>query len=247
MAFQISSAHESPVYYVTFDDFARPLKDEPAVGGGCKVCLKTSLKDFSSSWRHCIKELKSEVLSSTVLCLILWTLLSSGVVTGTTETTPHQVTMATTNPNPSHELTSRRSRRTIDLRDQSTFEMAEFIAARDERESALTAGRALIDEGTRSFAIEHYNQLALRKALDRLLESAIDRATARVLVEMALKNCEIYALKSFLRTWRGRQAVAQVRSRSGIRSPRLIDTTKCQATRHGAPDTGQGRQGVSSL
>ena len=106
--------------------------------------------------------------------------------------------MTATNPNP--EPTLRQSRRTLDLGDQSTFEMDELIAARNEREGALTITEALIDEGTNSFANEHYSQLALLKAFGRLLEAATDRATASVLDKMALKNGEIYAPKASCRS-----------------------------------------------
>ena len=115
--------------------------------------------------------------------------------------------MATANPDP--EPTSRQSQRTIDLRDIEMFDMNEFIASRDERESALAAVTALRDSDSNSLAEEHFTQLALHKAFSRLLEAATDKVTANVLDEMALKNGEIYALRSCLVTWRNRQADAQ--------------------------------------
>ena len=115
--------------------------------------------------------------------------------------------MATTNPDP--DPTSRQSRRTIDLRDQSTLYMEEFVASRDERESALTAASALRDNEARSLAEKHYIQDGLHKAFGRLLAVATDKVTASVLDEMTSKNAEIYALRSCLATWRDKQAAAQ--------------------------------------
>jgi len=84
--------------------------------------------------------------------------------------------------------------------------MNKFIASRDERESAVAALR---DSDSNCLAEEHFAQSALHKAFGRLLDAATDKATAIVLDEMALKNGEIYALRSCLVTWRNRQADAQ--------------------------------------
>ena len=121
-----------------------------------------------------------------------------------TETTSTQPPMATANHDP--EPTSRQSRRTLDLRDIELFDMNKFIASRDERESAVAALR---DSDSNCLAEEHFTQSALHKAFGRLLDAATDKATAIVLDEMALKNGEIYALRSCLITWRNRQADAQ--------------------------------------
>ena len=87
--------------------------------------------------------------------------------------------------------------------------MDEFIASRDERESALAAASALRDSEARSLAEEHYIQNALHKAFGRLLATATDKVTAIVLDEMASKNAKIYALRNCLDTWRDMQAAAQ--------------------------------------
>ena len=97
--------------------------------------------------------------------------------------------------------------------------MDEFIASRDERESALAAASTLRDSEANSLAEEHYIQCALHKAFGRLLEAATDKVTAIVLDEMALKNAEIYALRGCLITWRDRQAAAQKNSREDFFFP----------------------------
>ena len=99
------------------------------------------------------------------------------------ETNNIVTTMSTTRSNNPVQL-SRRS--TLDLTDQSTFEMNEFIAARDEREAkAIAEERALIEKGLVSVAYEHYNRVATFNAFDQLLMVATDRATTRVIDEMA--------------------------------------------------------------
>jgi hypothetical protein len=98
--------------------------------------------------------------------------------------------------------------------------MDEFIASRDESESALAAASALRDSEARSLAEEHYIQDALHKAFGRLLAAATDKVTTIVLDEMASKNAEIYALRSCLVIWRDRQA--ELKRRQAI----------CKARRH---------------
>ena len=104
-------------YYVIL---ARPLRYEPSHCKNITQRFQSETGDIVLG----IEFSSAEVLCMAVLYLILWTLLSSGVVAENRyniETT----NMATTNPDP--DPTSRQSRKIIDLGDHSTFDMEEFI------------------------------------------------------------------------------------------------------------------------
>ena len=101
--------------------------------------------------------------------------------------------MATARHDP--KLTLRETHSALNLRGTNWLDMDDYIASRDGRSSDIAALR---DSDLNCLAEEHFAQAASRKAFGRLLEAATDKATTIVFDEMASKNGEIYALKSYI-------------------------------------------------